>query len=261
MVRTAQPLSRPTGDGGAARRCARAARPRGWQLAQTLADQDEGTWQVIAPDGTTAGPVRRSYKGARTWTAFAGDPGSRTYAPVPLDPAPGKQGGAVTSAPGTPPPLPSRSSAVPTSMNPPRQAAKSTPSRLRSQQRDHDEGERPDEAHRRRSQGLHRRRPQNPDRCRTRTAAVISTKRPRVTQAQRSLLIRSSTPPSQADRFNAEVSRPLSWRQAGADRLAPGRGASRVHACRALSGSLPRLCLPGPAWTSATPQPGDPLSA
>jgi hypothetical protein len=69
----------------------RAAEP-GWQLAQTLADQDEGTWQVIAPNGSTTGTVSRSRQGARTWTALAGDPGSRSYAPVPLDPVVGEAG-------------------------------------------------------------------------------------------------------------------------------------------------------------------------
>jgi hypothetical protein len=60
-----------------ARQVPLAAAGPGWQLAQTLADKDEGAWQVIAPDGTRAGTVRRSYPGARTWTATAGDPEAR----------------------------------------------------------------------------------------------------------------------------------------------------------------------------------------
>jgi hypothetical protein len=58
----------------------------GWQLAQTLADADEGAWQVIGPGGTRAGTVRRSWPGARTWTATLGDPDARYGTLVALDP-------------------------------------------------------------------------------------------------------------------------------------------------------------------------------
>jgi hypothetical protein len=60
-----------------ARQVPLAAAGPGWQLAQTLADSDEGAWQVIAPGGTRAGTVRRSHPGARSWTATRGDPADR----------------------------------------------------------------------------------------------------------------------------------------------------------------------------------------
>jgi hypothetical protein len=60
-----------------ARQVPLAAAGPGWQPAQTLADKDEGAWQVIAPDGTRAGTVRRSSPGARSWTVTQGDPADR----------------------------------------------------------------------------------------------------------------------------------------------------------------------------------------
>jgi len=51
----------------------------GWYVTQTLTDHDEGAFQVTAPDGACAGYVSRSYRGAKSWTAYPGDPADRNY--------------------------------------------------------------------------------------------------------------------------------------------------------------------------------------
>ena len=56
-----------------------AAAGPGWYLTQTLADHDEGAWQVTAPDGACAGYVSRSYRGAESWAAYPGDPADMNY--------------------------------------------------------------------------------------------------------------------------------------------------------------------------------------
>lgn len=71
---------------GRAQRCATvfgqaplAAAGPGWYLTQTLADHDEGAWQVTAPGGACAGYVSRSHCGAESWAAYPGDPADRNY--------------------------------------------------------------------------------------------------------------------------------------------------------------------------------------
>ena len=71
---------------GRAQRCATvfgqaplAAAGPGWYLTQTLADHDEGAWQVTAPGGACAGYVSRSHCGAESWAAYPGDPADMNY--------------------------------------------------------------------------------------------------------------------------------------------------------------------------------------
>lgn len=85
----------------------------GWQLTQTLADADQGAWQVTGPGGIRAGTVRRSWPGARTWMGHPGRsrrqaiPTPGTAHSRPCTPAPMTPRRTATGAPGTPPPAPS----------------------------------------------------------------------------------------------------------------------------------------------------------
>lgn len=52
--------------------------PDGWRLTQTLAQHDDHTYVLIAPDGNTAGAVSRVQYGSRPeWRATAGDPAAK----------------------------------------------------------------------------------------------------------------------------------------------------------------------------------------
>jgi len=66
-------------DAAVVRQVPLAAAGPGWHLTQTLADEDQGAWQVTAPDGKCAGYVSHSYRGATSWAAYPGDPADSRY--------------------------------------------------------------------------------------------------------------------------------------------------------------------------------------
>ncbi|MEV0202548.1 recombinase family protein [Nonomuraea sp. NPDC050691] len=58
----------------------------GWRLTQTQADLDQHRWRVVSPTGDVAGTVIRMTRHRQAWEATAGDPASRSYNPVPIEP-------------------------------------------------------------------------------------------------------------------------------------------------------------------------------
>ncbi|MFF0869924.1 recombinase family protein [Nonomuraea sp. NPDC003560] len=58
----------------------------GWRLRQTQADHDRHRWNVVAPTGEIAGTVTRAGWHDQAWEATAGDPATRHYYPVPVQP-------------------------------------------------------------------------------------------------------------------------------------------------------------------------------
>jgi hypothetical protein len=67
----------------------------GWWLRQTLAQKDQRTWQVIAPDGAVAGTVYPGWSGSRRhWAAETGDPAREYHHGIAVTPwEPGLQAG------------------------------------------------------------------------------------------------------------------------------------------------------------------------